>query len=996
MNIFKDKLIISLYVAVILVLPLNFVLAENEVDLISPDANVITIKSASEYDYPPFSVVDGNGQADGFSIELLKAALGAVGWEVEFYTGTWDQIKDDLANGRIQVLPLVGRTPEREAIFDFTVPYITLYGAIFVRSGETGINSVADLQGKQIVVMAGDNAEEYVRRENLSDSIITTNTFEEAFKLLSAGQYDAVVTQKVIGSRLLAMAGIENIVVAAQLDDFRQDFTFAVKDGDREMLSLLNEGLSKIIANGTFDTIYDKWLVQGLPAEEDRYGYSEMFPSDPVTRAKLIFEYDRSLTDSSYNYILTGDVYWKNNYDEIGKKLDILIKAAKDEAKTDELKNLFAELNDTNLKLVQIELKAHELVKEDKKDEAKATIDSQEYKNWKVAYANLINNYFKILGVAIPEDSLSYTFAKDMIRQKAEDVARQIEIYLEAHPEMTVKDLQTDPEFQELAVQKIGQTGYTFVYDYDTMINLFDEKPEFVGLDYTTLKDEPRREEWWAITEPTRYGRQDAAGTYQWQDPDGVFRDKYKYTRIIQVKTADGVGLALAASTYLDEYENSPNVEDKSAETDSSTTTAQVNNAGFGRLTILVYWIGGILILLFLFIFILNQFKIIYFERKKILYILILALVVMIGLFALNTYQTTETMKRDRINFVVDRMSMVAVSRKNFIQFFIDEQKEKIHIAATQQDLTDDELKELLGLNDELEEVFVMDSAGIVTSSSDQSSIGSDRSAYDYFIEGKKAVYIKPVFYYSPSGKAEIYVSTPFHGGVLATRLNTEPLNEIVADFTGLGGSGESLLAFRNDDGDAVFFTDRRFSDEATTEDEIIPKENEAIPITQALLKNEKVYMDFKDYRNVPVIAVTGYIDNLDIGLVAKMDTEEALAPVINTINKIWQFTVGIILSIIIIGIIFVYLLTNSLKKEVEIKTREIRNNTAKIKEQLQKVATAGRIQEQLIKEQKLSKKELENKIDELEKFQKLTIDRELKMIELKKKIKDLGKNSQS
>ena len=33
------------------------------------------IQSASEIEYPPFCIVDTNGRADGFSVELMRAAL---------------------------------------------------------------------------------------------------------------------------------------------------------------------------------------------------------------------------------------------------------------------------------------------------------------------------------------------------------------------------------------------------------------------------------------------------------------------------------------------------------------------------------------------------------------------------------------------------------------------------------------------------------------------------------------------------------------------------------------------------------------------------------------------------------------------------------------------------------------------------------------------------------------------------------------------------------
>jgi len=123
------------------------------------------ILSASEIDYPLFSIVDADGWATGFSVELMRAALRAMGREVTFRTGPWAEVKGLLEKGEIQALPLVGRTPEREAIFDFTFPYMSLHGAIVVRKDTPGILTMEDLRGRRVAVMKGDNAEEFLRRE---------------------------------------------------------------------------------------------------------------------------------------------------------------------------------------------------------------------------------------------------------------------------------------------------------------------------------------------------------------------------------------------------------------------------------------------------------------------------------------------------------------------------------------------------------------------------------------------------------------------------------------------------------------------------------------------------------------------------------------------------------------------------------------------------------------------------------------------------------------
>lgn len=219
------------------------------------------IRSASEFDYPPFSIVREDNSADGFSVELMRAAIKAMGREVTFEVRPWAEIKQDLEEGHLEALPLVGRTPEREAFFDFTVPYLSLYGAVFVRDDENDIEVLEDLGGRRVGVLQGDNAEEFMRRKGFSDGIVMTSTYEEAFVLLSEGEIDAVVAQRLVGLTLIDELAFDNIKTAiAPLNEFKQDFCFAVTEGNKELLALLNEGLSVVIANGTYEQLREKWL----------------------------------------------------------------------------------------------------------------------------------------------------------------------------------------------------------------------------------------------------------------------------------------------------------------------------------------------------------------------------------------------------------------------------------------------------------------------------------------------------------------------------------------------------------------------------------------------------------------------------------------------------------------------------------------------------------------------------------------------------------------
>lgn len=220
------------------------------------------LRAASEIEYPPFCYLDSAGKLTGFSVELLRAALKAMGREVTFQLGPWAEVKDWLAHGQVQVLPLVGRPPEREHLFDFTFPYMKLHGALVVRRGTSDIRTMADLRGRRVAVMRGDNAEEFLRRHDFGVAIQTTPTFVEALAALAAGQCDAVVIQRLVALRLLQEHDFANLeVIPHPIEGFRQDFCFAVKKGDHQTLALLNEGLALVIADGTYRRLHTKWFA---------------------------------------------------------------------------------------------------------------------------------------------------------------------------------------------------------------------------------------------------------------------------------------------------------------------------------------------------------------------------------------------------------------------------------------------------------------------------------------------------------------------------------------------------------------------------------------------------------------------------------------------------------------------------------------------------------------------------------------------------------------
>jgi len=140
---------------------------------------------------------------------------------------------------------------------------------------------------------------------------------------------------------------------------------------------------------------------------------------------------------------------------------------------------------------------------------------------------------------------------EEQIRAKAMDVAAQLNLVLQSVPWMTLQDLRRDRAFHKVAVQRVGRTGYTALYETRTGISRFhrDRKYENVNLRRFS-KSLPA---FWAIVKKSLKGNI-ASGYYDWEEPDGSVRQKYMYTIPLSVRTDDGVRLTVAATAYVDEF----------------------------------------------------------------------------------------------------------------------------------------------------------------------------------------------------------------------------------------------------------------------------------------------------------------------------------------------------------------------------------------------------------------------------------------------------------
>jgi len=174
---------------------------------------------------------------------------------------------------------------------------------------------------------------------------------------------------------------------------------------------------------------------------------------------------------------------------------------------------------------------------------------------------------------------------KMAIRQKATDISNQVKIYLEAHRDIPIKEM---TGLREIAVQPVGETGYTLMYERETAIMLFHVNNELIGFDMRNWAD--KLPAFWKIFEAGLSG-ETSSGYYDWEDADGNMRYKFMY-----VAPVEGTGYMIAATTYIDEFLK-PSEEIRSSIRAAAIATSQYIEQHINRIqNILIMVILGILI----------------------------------------------------------------------------------------------------------------------------------------------------------------------------------------------------------------------------------------------------------------------------------------------------------------------------------------------------------------------------------------------------------------
>lgn len=231
-------------------------------------------------DLRPTIFTDAQGKPAGFLVEIINDLAAREGWNVIWVRGSISESLERLNSGDIDLMAGVAVTPDRENLFDFShESAFSVWSQVYARPG-SGIDTILDLDGKQIAVVKGDTSgiafRDYARKFDINATYLETNIPTDAFAAVAAGDADALVVFNMAGHEDTVTYGLSETPVMfnpapmkfavpkGKNGDLLAAVDRYIAEGKKNPSSPYSRSMQKWFGVRTGDGIIPSWLLWGL------------------------------------------------------------------------------------------------------------------------------------------------------------------------------------------------------------------------------------------------------------------------------------------------------------------------------------------------------------------------------------------------------------------------------------------------------------------------------------------------------------------------------------------------------------------------------------------------------------------------------------------------------------------------------------------------------------------------------------------------------------
>ncbi|CDG53567.1 MULTISPECIES: amino acid ABC transporter substrate-binding protein [Halomonadaceae] len=228
--------------------------------VLSVAAQADTLRVGMSGGYFPFTFVEQD-ELKGFEVDVMNAVGEVTGDDIEFVTASFSGLAGMLESGRIDTIAnQITITPEREAKYVFTSPYVYDGAQVVVKAGNDTIQGVEDLSGKSVAVNLGSNYEQLLREQPNADEI-DIRTYESNIEQdVALGRVEAFVMDRVSATQVIKEKGLPLELAGQPFSTIENALPFRDDEAGREQRDRVDAALAELRENGELREISEKWF----------------------------------------------------------------------------------------------------------------------------------------------------------------------------------------------------------------------------------------------------------------------------------------------------------------------------------------------------------------------------------------------------------------------------------------------------------------------------------------------------------------------------------------------------------------------------------------------------------------------------------------------------------------------------------------------------------------------------------------------------------------
>jgi two-component system cell cycle sensor histidine kinase/response regulator CckA len=248
----------------------------------------------------PYGYVGNDGRCVGFTVDLLNAVARVMNLRFVRILAPGRELQRRFSAGEFDLMQALSQTAERETYAEFSIPFLTLEGAIFVRASAPAIRTLDDLNGKRFAVIGvGSIGDQFLRDHHLRIIPVYVSSTEEALRLVGSGECAAAFASQLTALSTIQRRGLRDIrLFDRPFADYDIRHCYAVHKGDAALLARLNEGLAILQRTGEYQQLYKRWfghLQSPMITRERVIFYGTVFLAVGFATALAGFLHQRSL-----------------------------------------------------------------------------------------------------------------------------------------------------------------------------------------------------------------------------------------------------------------------------------------------------------------------------------------------------------------------------------------------------------------------------------------------------------------------------------------------------------------------------------------------------------------------------------------------------------------------------------------------------------------------------------------------------------------------------